>query len=267
MDIYSASVGIWRGMLFVHPDPKAIPLGKWFRDIEPYLGPHKVEQLIEYPEAETSYEINANWKIVVENYIDVYHLSHLHSGTLNMYAHKKAKFGFVGCHYTFWEPLSSDYLDDIEKKTPMPLIIPKEQPGAYVPMLFPGIGLAETESSWSVFHVIPLAPNLTRVKTRTRVKNASNWEFYKQEWISSSFWKKRIRNKYGSSKSDSKNDPMLSNDFMLEDIYACEQQQKSLASPYFEVGPSATEKESPVLQHQQIILDWVTQKADDKSTL
>ena len=86
-----ASVDLWRSMLFVHPDPQAGSIMDWFGEIEPELGPHRVEELIEYPDAATSYEIKANWKIVVENYIDVYHLAHLHSGTLAMYDHANAE--------------------------------------------------------------------------------------------------------------------------------------------------------------------------------
>ena len=86
-----ASVDLWRGMLFVHPDPNAGSIMEWFGEIEPHLGPHDVDALAEYPKARTSYEIKANWKIVVENYIDVYHLAHLHSGTLAMYDHARAE--------------------------------------------------------------------------------------------------------------------------------------------------------------------------------
>lgn len=50
---------------------------------------------------------------------------------------------------------------------------------------------------------------------------------------------------------------MTSGDFMQEDIYACEQQQKSLQSPYFEVGASATFGESPVRDHQRVVLDYL----------
>ncbi len=41
-------------------------------------------------------DIQANWKIVAENYIDQYHLAQLHSGTLNMYDHANAQFGWSG---------------------------------------------------------------------------------------------------------------------------------------------------------------------------
>ncbi|MGH1376955.1 MAG: aromatic ring-hydroxylating oxygenase subunit alpha [Alphaproteobacteria bacterium] len=250
-----ASVGIWRGMLFVHPEPNAMPVQQWFAPIEPHLGPHKVEELVEYPDTSTTDEIKANWKIVVENYIDVYHLSHLHSGTLSMYNHKKAEYGFHGPHYAFREPLSESYAKDINKNVPYPLIVPKDQLSTWVPMLFPGLGLGESECTWSTFHIIPLAPNLTRVETRTRLKDTSSWEFTKQGWSAAKFWKGKIRGKYNTSQNA--DDPMTSGDFMIEDIYACEQQQKSLQSPYFETGPASSKGEQPILEHQKLILEWL----------
>lgn len=239
-----ASVDLWRGMLFVHPDPDAGSIMKWFGEVEPKLGPHKVEELVEYPEARKTYEVQANWKIVVENYIDVYHLAHLHSGTLSMYDHAKAEYGFVGPHFALWEPLAADYAEDLENKAATPLILPKDQAGAWVPMLFPGIGLAESETDWSTFIITPLSPDRTQVENRTRLANVSGWE-------------KKIRPKY-EGKADE--DPMASGDFTAEDIYACEQQQKSLLSPYFEVGP-ASKGEGPVVEHQQIVLDFLEGRA------
>ena len=253
----AASVDVWRGMLFVHPDPNAGPIMDWFGEVEPHLGPHDVNALVEYPETRNTYEIKANWKIVVENYIDVYHLSHLHSGTLAMYDHAKAEYGFVGPHYAFREPLAPDYAADVERNAPMPLILPLDQLGAWTPMLFPGIGLAESESSWSTFTITPLAPDLSRVENRTRVKKASTFAFARQSARSASFWRRSISGKY---KSGSDDDPMTSGDFTAEDVYACEQQQRSLKSPHFEVGPAA-QGESPIIQHQEVVLKFMEGRA------
>lgn len=251
-----AAVEVWQGMLWVHPDPNAASITDWFGDLEACLWPHQVDNLVEYEKARTTVEIKANWKIVVENYIDVYHLSHLHARTLHMYDHKKAEFRFVGPHYVFWEPVSEWYGKDIEKNATMPLIdeVPRERIGAWVPMLFPGIGIAADESSWGTYHVTPLAPDLTRVEMRMKVKDTSNWEFAAQAWRSYSFWERKSSAKY---KGDPETDPMATGDFMAEDVYACEQQQKSLKSPYFEVGPTAVFGENPVRTHQQIILDFM----------
>lgn len=250
--LHKAAVEEWRGMFFVHPEPDAKPLSDWFSGVAEYLGPHRPELLVEHAEGRTRHEINANWKIVVENYIDGYHLAHLHSETLNMYDHSKQESGFVGPHYLFYEPLTEDYARNVEKRAEMPLIdhVPAEVRGAWVPMLFPNIGLTESESSWSTFHVIPVAADKTIVETRTKVMPASDWEFTKQSM--SSWWnfKGRDREKF----AEDENDPLASGDFMAEDIYACEQQQKAMRSPKFAIGPTAKTLEKSVFEFQS----WVS---------
>ncbi|WP_299848277.1 SRPBCC family protein [uncultured Roseovarius sp.] len=252
-----ASVDIWKSMIFIHPDADADPITDWFAPAEDQIGPHVPEELVEYEELNTSYEIKANWKIVVENYIDVYHLSHLHSGTLAMYDHKSAKYGFVGDHYMFWEPPEASFAKYQDKKLIAPRVIPEDQNGAWVPMLWPGIGIGATEDGWNIFIVEPLGPALTRVTNRGRVANASNWEFAKQEMKSSNFWTKfGLSGKYEAHDAQSEDDPMAGGDFTAEDIYACERQQASLKSPYFETGPAA-KGESPVIEHQKVVLRWL----------
>ncbi|MCL3781326.1 aromatic ring-hydroxylating dioxygenase subunit alpha [Prolixibacteraceae bacterium JC049] len=256
MGLHKASVDIWRGMIFVHPEPQAPSILQWFNGVEEYLGPHRPEELIEYEEGMTEHTINSNWKIVAENYIDGYHLSHLHSNTLNMYDHSKQESGFVGPHYVFYEPLEKEYLDNLENYAPYPLIdhIPREQVGAYVPLLFPNLGLGEGECDWSIFLIIPIAPDKTKVITRSKVMNASSLNFAKQGLLSNAYWNKKISGKYFGKNSD---DPMASGDFMAEDIFACEQQQKSLKSSRFFVGATAINLEASVRQFQQIIRDYI----------
>lgn len=252
----SASVETWRSMVWVHPDPDAPPLMDWLAGAQDHLGPHRPEELVEYEEGRTRHTIRANWKIVVENYIDVYHLAHLHSETLYMYDHARAEMGFVGPHYVFYEPHAPAYAGDLAAASPLPLIdhVPDDLQGAYVPMLFPNLGLSETESSWSTFHVVPVAPAETVVEVRTRVAPASGWSFAAQA-VRSSMWSGwRRGDKYGTGDTD---DPLASDDFMAEDVYACEQQQKSLSSPHFEVGHTARHGEDSVRRFQQLVLDRV----------
>ncbi|SLN55076.1 Naphthalene 1,2-dioxygenase subunit alpha [Roseovarius albus] len=252
-----ASVDIWKSMIFVHPDPDAAPITDWFGPVEEHIGPHVPEELIEYEEARNSYEIKANWKIVVENYIDVYHLSHLHSGTLQMYDQKAAEYHWQGDHYMFWEPPVPEYAENQDAKLPAPRVIPEDQNGAWVPMLWPGIGIGSAEDGWNIFIIEPLGPALTRVHNRSRVANVSEWAFSKQAMKSSSFWNNfGLSGKYEGNDASSEDDPMAGGDFTAEDIYACEQQQASLNSPYFETGPAA-QGESPVIEHQKRVLKWL----------
>ncbi len=258
LGLHKASVETWLGMIWVHPEPDAPSLKHWLQGAEDYIGPHRVEELYEDPDSITEHEIQANWKIVAENYIDGYHLAHLHSATLDMYDHQRQETGFVGPHFMFYEPLTEAYQKNLKTRSPLPVIdhFDKENPiGAYVPLLFPNLGIGASESSWSIFHIIPLAPDKTKVITRTRVMPVSNWSFYKQEWRSYQYYK----DKGGKYKQGAEiDDPMMSGDFMAEDVFVCEQQQKSLASPLFSVGATAKKQEASVRGFQQWILRSVT---------
>ena len=259
VSLFPASVGVWRGMLWVHPDADPPPLPEWFGPVEPHLGPHRVEELVELAGSRTEHLIRANWKIVVENYIDAYHLKHLHSATLAMYDHDRIESGWHGPHFAFREPLAGWYEAVVDRKSPLPLIdrVPRERLGAWVPMLFPGIGLGESESSWSLFRVEPLAPDRTRVVTRTKVADVPGWKRTLQLLRSGALWQ-RPRGKYAG---DARRDPLASGDFMQEDILVCEQQQQSLGSPRLEHGPSARIGEAPVRRHQEIVLEWLGEEA------
>lgn len=252
--LHRASVATWQGMFFVHPDPDAEPLSDWFAGVEGQIGPHRPEELVEYEEGRDQTEIAANWKIVVENYIDGYHLAHLHSDTLSMYDHGRQQSGFAGPHYLFYEPLSSDYLASVERQSPLPLIDhgTREELGAYAPLLFPNLGLAATEGSWSTFHIIPLAADRTLVDTRTRVMPVSDWTFMKQGMSAWWNWKGKTRSKFDGGHDD----PLSSGDFMAEDVYACEQQFKAMKSPHFAVGAMARTQERSLLEFQQHVLSY-----------
>ncbi|MEM7104626.1 MAG: aromatic ring-hydroxylating dioxygenase subunit alpha [Bacteroidota bacterium] len=256
--LHKASVDTWRGIIWVHPNPEADPNTTWFKGIEEQLGPHYPERLKEYPN--TTYEkvINANWKIVVENFIDVYHLSHLHASTLNMYDHAKAEHQFIGDHWVFREPLTKKYRDNLEDLNPFKRIkeVTDDHLGAYVPWLFPSIGITESESLWSTFHVIPLAPDKTKVVIRTKFEEISTWELTKRSAKYYFSWN-RTMSKRAKYKNGDKNDPMASGDIMEEDIYACEQLQKSLNNPLFDIVATAKNQESTIIDFQKIVKKWL----------
>ncbi len=257
LGLHKAAVKEWLGMIWVHVDPNAPFFFDWLGEAQKAVGPHRVDELVEYPDTATQHDIKANWKIIVENYIDGYHLSHLHSNTLDMYNHQQQHSQFVGSHFAFYEPLSDKFKHNLKKMSPFPLIehFTDEQPiGAYVPMFFPNLGIAATESSWSIFHVIPLTPEVTRVITRTRLMPVSDWEFAKQASRSWAYYSSQ-RSKYDQPLQE--DDPMESGDFMLEDVFACEQQQKALQSPLFSIGATARYQEAAIQEFQQHILNFM----------
>lgn len=72
---------VWQGYIFVNLDGLAPPLAAALSPIEPYIrNYHPAEQHFLY-EAEEVW--NTNWKCLVENFMEGYHLSPLHAKTLH----------------------------------------------------------------------------------------------------------------------------------------------------------------------------------------
>ena len=277
--LHQASVETWQNMVFVHPDPHPKPLMDWLADVPQHMGPHQPEKLKEYDDMRVQYAINANWKILMENFIDGYHLSHLHEDTLNMYDHQKQEWHFTGDHWVFYEPLEESFRKNVKSQSPLPIIdhVPEEDIGAYLQILFPTVGITQTESIWSTFQFIPIAPDKTLLDIRTLTmplppgsmalmgayegikgmfqrKNRSQTLVDIVESFSVGSW-----GTWGEAfdlKDKKQEDPLTSGDFMAEDIYACEQQQKAMRSPLYSTAPMSKD-ESSVLELHKIITTYL----------
>ncbi|CAN5259938.1 aromatic ring-hydroxylating dioxygenase subunit alpha [soil metagenome] len=70
------AVGGWLGWLFVDLSGRAAPLPDTFDGLSAILARYEPERLVEV--ARHSYEVAANWKLVVENYHECYHCSTIH---------------------------------------------------------------------------------------------------------------------------------------------------------------------------------------------
>lgn len=233
--LHPAAIAEWNGIVFVHPS--ATPpetLDDWLGDFPNHFGPHTP---LDYEMLPTDvHEWAANWKIVVENYVDGYHLFHLHADTLNMYDHAKAETSFHNRHFAFYEPPVDEYRSwlDGHRDWQLPGWSP-DRYGAWVHMLYPATGLTGTELSWSIFQVTPLAPDRTRVEIRSWARpGAAAWAVSQ-----------------GEESAETGGDPLRSGDFMEEDRYACEQQQKGMTSPHFAVGATSRGYEDSVLGFQR----------------
>ena len=69
-------VGEWLGWLFLDMSGETSPLEEVFGNLGHYLAPYEPERLIRVERH--SYEIAANWKLVVENYHECYHCTSIH---------------------------------------------------------------------------------------------------------------------------------------------------------------------------------------------
>ncbi len=60
------------------------------------------DELVEV--AARRFEVAANWKLYVENHIDVYHLWYLHERSLAAYDHRRHRWDDCAPHWSFYEP-------------------------------------------------------------------------------------------------------------------------------------------------------------------
>lgn len=78
LSLAGAQVAVWRGLLFVHPDPGAAPLADWLGGLAGECAPYPMEAF--KPVHRSSHLIAANWKVYAENYQEGYHIPLVHPG-------------------------------------------------------------------------------------------------------------------------------------------------------------------------------------------
>jgi phenylpropionate dioxygenase-like ring-hydroxylating dioxygenase large terminal subunit len=77
LSLVRGSVGTWGPFLFVNPDPNAVPLAEHLGDLPELLARDiDIDGLVFHSRVE--FAANANWKIVVENFLECYHCATAH---------------------------------------------------------------------------------------------------------------------------------------------------------------------------------------------
>ena len=74
--LISISVGVLGGWVFVDLSGSSPPLESHFGNLADMISPYEPERLV--TAASHSYDVEANWKVVVENYNECYHCSTIH---------------------------------------------------------------------------------------------------------------------------------------------------------------------------------------------
>ena len=75
-------IGVWRGWVFINFDADAIPLEDYVTPFEEDFGFLKMEECRLVNKFNYIAELDCNWKLVVENFIDFYHFGVIHASTL-----------------------------------------------------------------------------------------------------------------------------------------------------------------------------------------
>jgi len=224
LGLLGAQVAEWQGMVFANASPDAPSLGDAMGGLDHRLDPFLAGPLQQV--AVVEYEAACNWKLLVENHIDVYHLWYLHARSLAAYDHRSFSWESLGDNWWSLEPLK-------DRTGPSSAFawIPQEVQqhiGAY--LLFPNLMLVTTDDYFATYDATPLGPERTRLTLRVRAGAGADADGL-----------------VASIRS-----------FMAEDVEACERMQLGAASPHFSIGATALTHEDPIHRFHQSLRRWMS---------
>lgn len=225
--LHRAAVAEWEGMVFANPDPDAAPLAATLTGVAEYLGSHRPGLLRQV--ATDRIEARCNWKLFVENHVDVYHLWYLHANTLGDFEHRSFEYRQTGPNWASYEPLRRGDLDEA-KLTSGTLTIEhldeRDRLGLGAHMVFPNLLMATAAEFFATYVAEPVAPDRTVISLRVRAEEGADAALL-----------------LGALRS-----------FIEEDVVACEAVQVAVSSPAFSVGPLARAHEEPIAAFHRHVL-------------
>lgn len=224
-----AAVAQWQGFLLVNVDGAAAPIEEYFHGLDELLAPYELDRL--QVAASHDYELNANWKLAVENYQECYHCSSIHPELTRVSPPESGEaihpVGlWVGGTMELSDGVQTMALDGLSGGAPMRnLSGPRLREVVYL-QLIPNL-LLSVHPDYVMTHVLePLAPNRTRVTCQ--------WLFTPEDLATPGF------------------DPAFAVDFWditnRQDWDACEGVQRGVGSRGYRAGPLSEWHESEVFQ-------------------
>ena len=215
----------WDGMVFVNPDPDAVPFETWLGAYGTRIGPHDTTQLVEILRMRVP--VACNWKLYIENHVDVLHLWYLHGESLGMYDHTAFLHEKVGWHWVSEERLRPGG----ERSRGLPPIahLPESELDVLRANLrFPNVPTSSSATQTMTYQVIPTGPASCELDIRVRAEPGATLP---PEGLQ-----------------------QLLQVLRDEDGFAVEQIQRVIRSPRFEVGPLASTHEAPITSFQRDVL-------------
>ena len=221
------------GMVFVHPSGDAEPFDLWLDAYPAHRGPFDVSQLEEVFRLKVP--IQCNWKLYIENHIDVLHLWYLHDETLGMYDHANFNHHKLGLHWVSDERLrEGETRESNNRNRSLPRIehLPTEELDVLrANLIFPNVPTSSSDTLTMTYQVIPTGPTTSELDIR-------------------------IRAQPGSELTDAGRLDLLKV-LVDEDGFAVEQVQRVLRSKQFGVGPLASVHEKPITDFHRDLLTFL----------
>jgi len=229
-----ASVDVWEGMVFVHPDPSAPPLASALGGVAGHLGSFRPGLLRQTSVVRIAAQ--CNWKLFVENHVDVYHLWYLHETTLGDFDHTRFEHSQLGPHWVSYEPLKAGHDGRaalMRGSRQIDHLAEADRIGVRAHLVFPNLMIATGAEFFATYMAEPVAPDRSVIELRIRAE------------------------------ADADPAKLLEavQSFIIEDIAACEAVQAAVQSPAFAVGPLARQHEAPITAFHTHVLDAMSGSA------
>jgi phenylpropionate dioxygenase-like ring-hydroxylating dioxygenase large terminal subunit len=102
------SVGTWGPFVLVNPDPSAAPLADALGDLPDVVRAHGLDVEAWRFHHRVEYEIRANWKIALENYLECYHCRLNHPGLVSVIDDRRLAMQAAGLRASQFNPVHPD---------------------------------------------------------------------------------------------------------------------------------------------------------------
>ncbi|HEY2214958.1 MAG TPA: aromatic ring-hydroxylating dioxygenase subunit alpha, partial [Acidimicrobiales bacterium] len=157
LGLHGAQIAEWSGMVFVNPALEAPDFSAAMAGLDERLNHFLSGPLTQV--AKVEYEAACNWKLLVENHIDVYHLWYLHMQSLAAYQHRS--FAWESLDDNWW---SLEPLKDLSASVGGFEWITEDMRGhigAY--LMFPNLMLVTTDDYFATYDATPISPSRTHL--------------------------------------------------------------------------------------------------------
>lgn len=223
------SVGSWAGMIFVNPDSAAAPLEEWLGDFVAHdsAGDFAWNELTDI--ARIQVPLACNWKLYIENHIDVLHLWYLHQTSLGMYDHRQIRCWTAGPHWGCTERLRPGQERVRRGLAPITGKAEEEASQLRANLIFPNVPMTTSDTAVMTYQVVPTGPETCYLDLR-------------------------VRGEKGSVLETEEDVLTVLRD---EDGMVCEQMQAAARSRHFAVGPLAREHEKWIPRFQENLLTFL----------
>ncbi len=207
---------VWQGLIFVALKPNTIALSELFGELADTLEPVDLTQMEFHHRDE--YLIQCNWKVYMDNYLEGYHLPHVHPGLnrlLNYKDYKTLLFDWYSYQYSPLENANNFYGSG----------------QAHYVCAYPNLMLNILPGRCQVNLVVPVSHQQCKVI----------FDYYYSD-IDSTETLKMIED-----------DLSFSDEVQDEDIEICEHVQKGLNSGIYDVGRLCVKREQGVWHFQEML--------------